>query len=150
MTVTGVGPSTQNVGLAEIQVFGTTGTIQTTLSVAVAPLGSGSITISPSKSSYNFGEQVTLTAAPNAGYGFNSWSGGVTSTVNPLTITMTANTSVTANFGALVGSLSITPTAGLSASGSPGGPFTPQVHRIFCRIPGMRRLTGAPQPRKTG
>ena len=127
MTVTGVSSTTYEIGLAEIQVYGNPGSVQTqySLSVNAAPLGDGSISVSPSASSYTYGEQVTLTATPNAGYTFSNWSGGASGTANPLTITMLGNTSVTANFTAVSGALAVTPSTALSTSGAPGGPFTP-------------------------
>jgi hypothetical protein len=41
---------------------------------------------------------VTLTATPASCYLFSSWSGNLTGTTNPATITMNANKSITANF----------------------------------------------------
>jgi uncharacterized repeat protein (TIGR02543 family) len=58
----------------------------------------GTVTKSPSKTSYTYGEVVTLTATANAGYAFGSWTGDATGTTNPVTVTMNANKSVTANF----------------------------------------------------
>ncbi len=40
---------------------------QYTLTVSVNPSGAGSVTKSPNKSTYVYGEQVTLTATANAG-----------------------------------------------------------------------------------
>ena len=126
MTVTGVSSTTANVGLSEIQVYGTpTSGTQYTLTTGVAPSGAGSITVNPNQPSYLSGTQVTLTAVPNTGYTFSSWSGGASGTVNPLTVTMTGNLSITANFTALPGTLAVTPAMALSATGALGGPFTP-------------------------
>lgn len=126
MTVTAVSSSTINIGLSEIQVFGTpSGQTQYNLTTGVSPSGGGSITVNPSQSSYYQGQQVQLTATPAAGYTFGSWSGDATGSANPLTITMSGDRSVTANFVALPGSLSVSPSGGLSASGAPGGPFNP-------------------------
>ena len=51
---------------------------------------------------YAEGETATLTATANRGYKFTSWTvGEETVTENPLTITVNANTTVTANFEAL-------------------------------------------------
>jgi len=69
---------------------------QYTLSVSVSPSGSGSV--SPSGGTYTSGTQVTLTATPASGYRFDSWSGSISSTSNPVTITMDGNKSVTAKF----------------------------------------------------
>ena len=65
---------------------------------SVDPLGSGSIAKNPDKSTYVSGEQVILTATPNSGYTFGSWSGDVSGTTNPATLTMDGNKTVTANF----------------------------------------------------
>jgi hypothetical protein len=69
-----------------------------TLSVSVSPSGSGVVSINPFKSKYTAGEQVTLTAQANNGYVFSSWSGDLSGTTNPATITMNSNKIVTANF----------------------------------------------------
>jgi uncharacterized repeat protein (TIGR02543 family) len=50
---------------------------------------------------YNHGSSVVLTATPAAGYVFSSWSGDATSTANPLTVSMTSNKAITANFTAI-------------------------------------------------
>jgi len=69
---------------------------QYTLTVSVSPSGSGSV--SPSGGTYTAGTQVTLTATPASGWRFDRWSGSISSTSNPVTITMDGNKSVTANF----------------------------------------------------
>jgi parallel beta-helix repeat protein len=69
-----------------------------TLTVNVNPAGSGTVTKNPDKGTYCPGEQVTLTATPNAGYSFSSWSGDLSGSTNPATITMNGNKNVTANF----------------------------------------------------
>ncbi|RNI22580.1 SMP-30/gluconolactonase/LRE family protein [Rufibacter latericius] len=60
----------------------------------------GSVTKSPDQPSYASGSTVTLTATPVAGYKFAGWSGSVTSTLTPLTVTMDGNKTVTAIFEA--------------------------------------------------
>ena len=54
--------------------------------------------ISPQKSTYCAGDEVTLTATPNSEYEFSSWSGDASGSANPITLTMNSNKSVTANF----------------------------------------------------
>lgn len=49
-----------------------------------------------------YGESVTLTATPNSGYEFSSWSGDASGSTNPLTITVTGDRTITANFSASV------------------------------------------------
>jgi hypothetical protein len=58
----------------------------------------GTITKNPNQTTYNQGASVTLTAVPNTGYQFSSYSGDTTGTTNPQTIIMNSNKSVTANF----------------------------------------------------
>ena len=72
-----------------------------TLTTAVLPASSGSVTLNPSTGPYTSGTVVTVTAVPAAGYTFSSWSGNLTGSTNPTTITMDGNKSVTANFTAL-------------------------------------------------
>lgn len=58
----------------------------------------GSVLKVPNQATYNSGSGVVLTATPNAGYAFSSWSGDATGSINPLTVTMNANKNITANF----------------------------------------------------
>lgn len=60
----------------------------------------GSVVLTPAGGTYNSGTVVTLNATPAANYAFSSWSGDLTGSTNPTTITMTSNKSVTANFTA--------------------------------------------------
>jgi uncharacterized repeat protein (TIGR02543 family) len=70
----------------------------TTYTLTIAA-GSGGITNpSPGSHTYDEGTEVTITATPNSGYIFVGWSGDVTSTTNPITITMDSDKSITANF----------------------------------------------------
>ena len=71
------------------------------LSTSVNPGGSGSVTADPlpnSGSGYLEGTIVQLTAVPAWGYDFESWSGDVSGSDNPIIIVMDADKSVTANF----------------------------------------------------
>ena len=71
---------------------------QYTLTVNIAPSGSGLITKVPDKTTYVYGDVVTLTATANAGYTFSNWSGDATGSTNPVTVTINGNKNVTANF----------------------------------------------------
>ena len=69
--------------------------------LTINTVGSGSVTQNPIPTNgggYNFGDVVTLIATPAAGYKFDGWSGAITSTNNPETITMGPNKTVTATF----------------------------------------------------
>ncbi len=48
------------------------------------------------------GGQVTLTASTEPGYAFVNWSGQVSDTANPITVTLDTDTTVTANFMKLI------------------------------------------------
>jgi len=67
----------------------------------------GTVTKSPDKASYEYGESVTLTASADAGYSFTGWSGAASGTNSSVTITMDGDKSVTANFAAISYTLSI-------------------------------------------
>jgi hypothetical protein len=72
-----------------------------TYTLTVSVVGNGSVTKDPDQQTYDHGTTVTLTATPDTGYHFVSWSGDVPSsheTDNPLTITMDGNKSITATF----------------------------------------------------
>ncbi len=71
-------------------------TTQYYLTTSVAPAGGG--TILPASEWVNAGTGVVVTATPNTGYTFAGFSGALTGTTNPQTITMNAPESVTANF----------------------------------------------------
>ena len=74
--------------------------------------------VSPTTGSFNAGTQVSVTATPNSGYQFTSWSNG--STANPVSVTLNSNTSITANFEVLINSytLTVVSTDGGSATGA--------------------------------
>ena len=49
---------------------------------------------------YYSGQSITFTATPDAGYVFRGWSGGLSGTENPLTVVMSQDLSIQANFEA--------------------------------------------------
>jgi len=69
-----------------------------TLDVLVDPVDSGSVLVDPQEAIYHYGDTVTLTASPNTGWTLTGWSGDATGIENPLEITITGNTNITANF----------------------------------------------------
>lgn len=69
---------------------------QYTLTVTID--GSGSVTKNPNQATYTYGQIVTVTAVPAAGWAFSAWAGDLTGNDNPKTITINANKAVTAQF----------------------------------------------------
>jgi uncharacterized repeat protein (TIGR02543 family) len=100
-------------------------TTQYSLITSVSPPTGGSV--SPSGTNwYNIGQNVSISAAAGTDYGFSFWSGDLSGTINPASVIMDGPKNVVANFiSGTGGSLTITPSNGLSASGNRGGPFTP-------------------------
>lgn len=66
--------------------------------LTVNTLGSGSVTRAPHDGPYQHGEEVTLTAVGEPGWTFSNWSGDLTGTDNPATLTMDGPKEVTATF----------------------------------------------------
>ena len=81
---------------------GTAPTTCYTLTTNSNPSGGGGVEVSPISSegcatgSYKSGTSVTLSAKPNSGYAFQSWSGASGSSTT--TISISSNSNVTANF----------------------------------------------------
>jgi len=71
----------------------------------------GSVVKNPNQTTYNHGTSVQLSATPNTGYTFTSWSGDASGSANPITVSMTSNKNITANFTAIVGSFTLNVTA---------------------------------------
>ena len=89
------------------------------LTTAANPVAGGSVS---GGGSYAPGTKVTVTATPTTGYSFTGWSGGLTGSTNPTTITLSANTSVTATFS--LKTFTITASAGANGTISPSGTAT--------------------------
>jgi hypothetical protein len=73
------------------------------LNINSNPIAAGTVDASPSPNcnqgtQYTRGTILTLLASPGPDYVFSGWSGAVSGTTNPVTIRMTRNRSVTANF----------------------------------------------------
>ena len=71
---------------------------QESYSLLVNIIGEGDVALSPDQSSYTYGQTITLTATADSGWTFTDWSGDVVDNSNPLTITITGNTVLTATF----------------------------------------------------
>jgi hypothetical protein len=95
-----------------------------TLTIAISPRGSGTVTKTPNQTTYHYGDVVKLTATPATNWHFVSWSVNVISG----SVTIRGNTSVTATFArnnlTISGSVG---TAGAGASLSYTGGSSPVI-----------------------
>jgi uncharacterized repeat protein (TIGR02543 family) len=100
---------------------------QYTLGTSVSPAGAGSVSANPAATGgfYAPGTAVSLTASPASGYVFSNWSGDASGTVNPVSITMSGNKSVTANFTQQQQTCNSTVTAQASGTGGSIGGTNP-------------------------
>ncbi|MDD2731995.1 MAG: fibronectin type III domain-containing protein [Candidatus Pacebacteria bacterium] len=120
ISLSGYTPYTQSLNLTQasqltINLSSSSSPITYTLNILST---NGSVTKNPNQSSYPSQTSVILTANPNTGYAFNNWSGDLTGTTNPVTITMNSNKTITANFS-LLSQPDTTPP--ILSSGSPTG-----------------------------
>ncbi len=60
--------------------------------------GLGKITVTPDSSYYHAGTEVTLTALPDSGWEFESWSGDLSGTTNPINFKIDKTKDITAIF----------------------------------------------------
>ena len=60
--------------------------------------GPGSVTVDPVQDFYTRETEITLTATPSPGNFFVRWSGGLSSTTNPITLRMSGSTPIMARF----------------------------------------------------
>jgi len=70
---------------------------QNTYTLDVSTVGSGSVNLNNS-GPYYYGDVIELTAVPNIGWSFQSWSGDVSGSSNPTTLLINGNKTVTATF----------------------------------------------------
>jgi parallel beta-helix repeat protein len=69
---------------------------------------------------YHHGDVVQLTAVPNAGWSFANWTGDVSASTNPVSITIDGNKSVTANYTQNIYTLTVTSDHGVVNRDNPG------------------------------
>jgi hypothetical protein len=87
--------------------------------LAVSVVGDGSVALSPSQVTYHYGNVVQLTATPALGWRFSVWSGDLSGSLSPSTVTIDGNKAVTATF--VINQFTITASAGVGGSISPSG-----------------------------
>jgi uncharacterized repeat protein (TIGR02543 family) len=111
------------------------------VSAVESPAGSGSVVLAPPGGWYAAGSSVSLQANPATGYNFTGWSGGLTGTTNPASVTVNAPVSATAGFQPIGPSLTVA-----SAYGSPAPPTGLQAYfagtRVDCSV--ASPVDGAP------
>jgi len=77
-------------------------TIVPVVDVEVSTVGNGEVDVDPelvhSSDAYLYGDVITLTETPDPGWMFMGWSGGLSGTDNPATLTLTGDTAITATF----------------------------------------------------
>jgi hypothetical protein len=85
------------------------------LTASVSPISGGIISANPASADgfYDSGTSVELTAMPNPGFAFAGWTGDLSGSTNPQSVTIAAPRSVTAGFAPAVPSVNV--------SLSPGG-----------------------------
>ncbi|MGJ5820550.1 InlB B-repeat-containing protein [Paludibaculum fermentans] len=78
------------------------------------PAGGGLLTAMPASADgfYDAGTSVTLTALPSTGFSFVNFTGSLTGTANPGSVTMSAPRSVVANFSVNTTTVGVTPSNG--------------------------------------
>jgi photosystem II stability/assembly factor-like uncharacterized protein len=96
------------------------GTLEYTLTVNST---NGNVLLNPAGGVYPPSTEVTLTAEPFTSYAFDNWTGDLTGSTNPVTITMDGNKTITANYReiqtynlsvtALNGDVTLTPAGGV-------------------------------------
>lgn len=69
-----------------------------TLISNVDPAGGGMVELSPDQAFYKYGDEVTLTAKDSDGYSFANWRGDINGATNPMTVTISGYTDITADF----------------------------------------------------
>jgi len=72
--------------------------IQLEYTLAINVFGNGSVTKDPDQLNYTYGTEVNLTAVADLGWVFSEWTGDLSGSKNPTTITMDGNKTVNATF----------------------------------------------------
>jgi len=76
--------------------------------VTITTIGVGSVSKTPEKATYLANESIQVTATAGIGYSFTGWSGDITGSDNPKTITINANITAAATFKQIPYTLTVT------------------------------------------
>jgi hypothetical protein len=121
----------------------------TTYTLTLVTNGQGAIVLNPAGGSYISNSVVTATATPAAGWVFTSWSGSTNSSINPLSLTMNGNISLTGTFAQLAAfdlqpisvTNSVGSTANFTAHAVGSGPLSYQWYYINSPLAGATSNT---------
>jgi len=95
---------------------------QNQYTVTASTVGQGTVSKTPSQATYTYGASVQVTATPASGWAFTGWSGDLSGSANPATVTMSGNKAVTATFTQIMYTLTIqSPDGSGSTSPAAGG-----------------------------
>lgn len=115
--VTGISEGTTSVtattvdgGFTASSAVTVTDIVVTQYTISTSANGSGTVALNPPGGTYNAGTQVTITATPSTGFQFSNWSGSISGSANPITVTINSNLTITANFSEIQGTDCDTPT----------------------------------------
>ncbi|MDZ7581386.1 MAG: hypothetical protein U5R30_12430 [Deltaproteobacteria bacterium] len=135
--------------MADTSVTANFARIEYTLTVnRTGGMGTGSVSVSPSQATYHYGDVVTITATAGTGEIFANWSGALTGSTNPETLTISGNHTVTANFAYIEYNLNITIDEPFAGGGTAvtKSPDKPTYHYgdtvILTAVPGTGELFG--------
>ena len=107
-------------------------------SLTIDIYGNGSVTLDPDKILYTPGTNISLTAVPTPGWEFSEWGGDVSSTDNPVELTMDGDLSVVATFTQLEYDLLVSTVGSGSVSLNSTGPYyfgdVDIVCGFFCEV----------------
>jgi uncharacterized repeat protein (TIGR01451 family) len=123
-TVNDIGPVgwDESVGWGRVNANAAVALVRNPVTLVISSAGNGVIAQVP-EAPYAFGDVVTLTATAGIGSGFSSWSGALSGTTNPLTITLDSNKVVTATFARNPVSLTINTVGNGTVLPAPAGPY---------------------------
>jgi uncharacterized repeat protein (TIGR02543 family) len=98
--------------------------------------GQGTVSRIPDQTTYTFGQAVTLTASAANGWTFGGWSGDLTGSTNPVTITIDGDKTVAASFAQITYTLSTSVVGQGSVTKNPDLPsYTPAQQVVVTAVP---------------
>jgi hypothetical protein len=113
-----------------------TGSFATPYDVAFSSTGPGSLSLDPPGGTYPAGTIVTVTATPDAGAGFDGFTGDLAGTTSPQPLTVDADKTVSGSFSLLF-ALTATPSGPGSVSlDPPGGLYPAGTSVTVTAVPG--------------